>query len=73
MKAILKAVRKAVRNVMARYEVDAYAEGGAYPWNKASHKCITKREAIEWMAMYPRGSMVVVWNRRFHMVAQRTA
>lgn len=69
MKDVIKAVKRAVRNMVARYEVSAYAEGEAYEWG--AHKCLTKKEALEWMGCYPQGALVVVWNRRWQMVACR--
>lgn len=69
MKDVMKAVRRAVRGLVARYEVSAYEQGECFEWG--SHKCLTKREALEWMSMYPARATVVVWNRRWQMVAHR--
>ena len=68
MKAILRAVRKAVIAKLARYHVEAY--DGMENWG--SHACLTKADALDWMRMYPVGAQVVVFSAHdWRVVAER--
>lgn len=73
MKALVKAVKRAVRNVVARYEVCAYEQGEAYQWG--SHKVVTRGEALEWMRQYPARASVYVFDNwsGWRIVAERKA
>lgn len=69
VKQVVRIVKRAIHNKLARYEVSAYEQGEAYEWG--AHKAMTKRAALEWMSQYPARATVVVWNRRWQMVAHR--
>jgi hypothetical protein len=52
-------LKKILTKLFWRYEVCAYETGDALPWGQ--HKAVTKRQALEWMASYPKGSEVYVF------------
>jgi hypothetical protein len=58
MKAILRAVRKAVVAKLQPYDLDVQWDGAFY-----RHSAWTSAEALEWARMYPANARCEVWTR----------